>query len=119
MNKFCDFEAIQKYLIHDEHVRSEIFREFKSDALSILKSLAKGEEHDLLDVAVGRFLLDLLYNDARLYKRFTARGSYGNYHIDIKGLGGVYFYWAPEFDRTSCFLSIDDCFRFNLRGLGP
>lgn len=57
---------------------------------------------------VDVFLLDLLRNDARLYKRFTAKGSHGNYHIEIKGLGGVYFFWAPEFGETGYFLSIDD-----------
>jgi hypothetical protein len=51
----------------------------------------------------------IVANHARLYQRFTARhGSSGNYHIDIRGLGGVYFYCAPGFDSTGYFLSIDD-----------
>jgi hypothetical protein len=108
MKKLLPFEEIRRYLVDDIHVRDEIVRTFKSDALMVLRSLARGEDPDLPDADVDTFLLDLLHNDGRLYKRYTAHGSYGGYHIDIRGLGGVYFYWAPEFDTTGYFLSVDD-----------
>lgn len=108
MKKLLTFEEIRRYLIDDAHVRNEIARTFKNDAPTILMSLARGEEPQLPDADVDTFLIDLLNNDGRLYKRYTAHGSYGGYPIDIRGLGGVYFYWAPEFDTTGYFLSVDD-----------
>ena len=108
MKKPLTFEEIRRYLIDDAHVRDEIARTFKSDAPAILTSLARGEELQLPNADVDAFLIDLLHNDGRIYKRYTAHGSYGGYPIDIRGLGGVYFYWAPEFDTTGYFLSVDD-----------
>lgn len=108
MKKILTFEEIQKYLVRDRHVRSQVSRKYGSNAPKILEILAKGDDPDIADADVSTFLIDLLHNDAHLYSRFTARGSYGNYHIDIKGLGGVYFYWAPEFGSTGYFLSIDE-----------
>lgn len=108
MKKLLTFEEIRRYLIDDAHVRDEIARTFKSDTPTILTSLARGEELLLPNADVDTFLIDLLHNDGRIYKRYTAHGSYGGYHIDIRGLGGVYFYWAPEFDTTGYFLSVED-----------
>lgn len=108
MKKQLAFEEIRRYLIDDAYVRDEIVRTYKHEAPAVLRSLARGEEPDLPDADVDTFLLDLLQNDGRLYKRYTAHGSYGGYHIDIRGLGGVYFYWAPEFDTMGYFLSLDD-----------
>lgn len=108
MKKLLTFEEIRRYLIDDAHVRDEIVRTFKSDTPTILTSLARGEELQLPNADVDTFLIDLLHNDGRIYKRYTAHGSYGGYHIDIRGLGGVYFYWAPEFDTTGYFLSVED-----------
>ena len=108
MKKLLTFEEIRRYLIDDAHVRDEIARTFKSDTPTILTSLARGEELQLPNADVDAFLIDLLHNDGRIYKRYTAHGSYGGYHIDIRGLGGVYFYWAPEFDTTGYFLSVED-----------
>lgn len=108
MKKLLTFEEIRRYLIDDAHVRDEIARTFKSDTPTILTLLARGEELQLPNADVDTFLIDLLHNDGRIYKRYTAHGSYGGYHIDIRGLGGVYFYWAPEFDTTGYFLSVED-----------
>lgn len=108
MKKLVTFEETWRYLIDDAHVRDEIDQTFKRDAPAILKSLAKGEDPQLPDADVDTFLMDLLHSDGRLYKRYTAHGSYGGYHIDIRGLGGVYFYWAPEFGTTGYFLSVED-----------
>lgn len=108
MKKLLAFEEIRRYLIDDAYVRDEIVWTYKQDAPAVLRSLARGEEPDLPDADVDTFLLDLLHNVGRLYKRYTAHGSYGSYPIDIRGFGGVYFYWAPEFDTTGYFLSVDD-----------
>jgi len=108
MKKLLTFEEIRRYLIDDAYVRDEIVWSFKDDAPAILKSLVRGEDPHLIDADIDTFLIDLLHNVGRLYKRYTAHGSYGSYHIDIRGLGGVYFYWAPEFDTTGYFLSVDD-----------
>ena len=56
-------------------------------------------------------LLNTLANDARLYRRLWGVGpddqAYADtYHIDIKGLGGVYVVWAPEYGTTGYFLSL-------------
>lgn len=108
MKKFLTFDEIRRYLIDDDYVRDEIIWTYKDDAPTILKSLARGEGPKLPDADVDSFLKDMLHNVGRIYKRYTAHGSYGSYHIDVRGLGGVYFYWAPEFDTTGYFLSVDD-----------
>lgn len=102
------FEEIRRYLIDDSHVRDQIIRTFKEGAPKILTALAVGDDSQLQNDDVDTFLEELLYNDGRLYKRYTARGSEDTYYINIRGLGGVYFYEAPEFDTTGYFLSIDE-----------
>ena len=59
-----------------------------------------GELHD--------FLTELLHKEARLYVRFWGRGDYGSYHIDIRGLGGIYLVSANEFDNAEYFSSLED-----------
>ena len=84
MKKLLTFEEIRRYLIDDAYVRDEIVWTYKDDAPTILKSLAKGEEPQLPDADLDMFLIDLLHNVGRLYKRYTAHGSYGSYHIDTE-----------------------------------
>lgn len=104
MKRFLAIEEVSKYLIRDSLVRAKLAKHYKDRAPRILKMIAAGDPC----VGAGTFFKDLMDNDARLYKRFIAKGSHGNYHIDIKGLGGVYVYSAPEFDVIGYFLSIDD-----------
>lgn len=72
MKKLLTFEEIRRYLIDDAHVRDEIARTFKSDTPTILTLLARGEELQLPNADVDTFLIDLLHNYGRIYKRYTA-----------------------------------------------
>ncbi|MBW6124629.1 hypothetical protein [Pseudomonas aeruginosa] len=103
-----EFSEIWQHLLNDPHVRKEITKTYKERGPEILAIAASKNGYLLQDSDIDTFLLDLLHNDARLYKRYTAQGSYGSYHIDVRGIGGVYFYWAPDFGTTGYFLSVDD-----------
>lgn len=102
-----DFSKVKNRLLDDDHVRLKLSRKHKS-GFGVVVDRIEGDELRLLADHDENFLLDLLHNDGRLYRRFTAKGSFGNYFIDVKGLGGVYFYWAPEFGITGYFLSLED-----------
>ncbi len=106
-NKY-EIEAVAKFLTSDELVVKAIRKKFSSQASELIQAIESGESPECNGEDLLTFLLDLLHNDARLYRRYIARGSFGPYHIDIRGLGGVYFYHAPEFDLTGYYLSIDD-----------
>jgi hypothetical protein len=106
-NKY-EIEAVAKFLTADELVVKAIRKKFSNRASELIQAIESGESPECNGEDLLTFLLDLLHNDARLYKRYIARGSFGPYHIDIRGLGGVYFFHAPEFDLTGYYLSIDD-----------
>jgi hypothetical protein len=109
MVKKLEFKAIAKYLVVDDLVAKAIRKEFGDRADGLIEKIAAGGSPKCDATYLLDFLFETMATDARLYRRFTARhGSCGNYHIDIRGLGGVYFYCAPEFDSTGYFLSIDD-----------
>ena len=99
------FEDVSKYLVADEVVSEAIRKAFGDRADAIIEAIASGapSECDTSDL-----LYDTLHNEHRTYSRFTAHGSYGEYNFEIFGLGGVYFYWAPDFGKTGYFLSVDD-----------
>ena len=61
--------------------------------------LATDDEHDRLS--------DTVSSDARLYSRFRAGERDDPYHIDVRGLGGLYYVWANEYGATGYFTSID------------
>jgi hypothetical protein len=107
LNRY-EFEAVAKYLPADELAVKAIRKQFPTQAPELIKAIEAGESPECNGEDIQTFLLDLLHNESRLYTRYTARGSYGNYYIDVRGLGGVYFYHAPEFDLTGYYLSIDD-----------
>jgi hypothetical protein len=102
------FERVARYLVADALVVKAIRCEFGSATDQIIQSIAAGDDPECDDVDLQAFLEELLLNDGRFYRQFTAIGSYGKYPVDIRGLGGVYFYSAPEFGSTGYFLSIVD-----------
>lgn len=108
MIKKHSFSSAMKYLVEDELVKNRIHRAFGEKYHLIISALASGLTPDGGDVDLETFLYDLLHNEARLYKRFNAKGSYGKYPINILGLGGVYFYKAPEFDAEGYFFNLED-----------
>jgi hypothetical protein len=103
------FEEVVSRLASDPLVIGALRARFsKATADDLIVQVAAGETPECDGVYLPDFLDDLLGNEGRLYRRFTARGSYGNYYIDIRGLGGVYFYEANEFGSTGYFLSIEE-----------
>lgn len=102
------FGEVQKFLADDPFVKRAILKTFGARSVDALKAISGGHSPEVSGIHVEDFLFDLLHNEARLYKRFTARGDEWNFHIDIRGFGGVYFYGAPEYDDVGYFLSIED-----------
>lgn len=103
-----ELDEVQKYMVCDERVQKALRKHFAEHAQECITRLMSGAECFSVEVDIENFLPELMMNDARNYGEFTARGSYGRYPIQIKGLGGVYFYEAPEFDSIGYFLSIED-----------
>lgn len=99
-------------LLVRDRVVVKAFRDcYGDDAPRFLREIqhTSPSEFDEADPHVHDLLVETLANDARLYVRFLGIGSEaGNYHIDIMGLGGVYFVRASEFDDHGLFGTLDD-----------
>jgi hypothetical protein len=100
-------EHLASRLIRDEVVLRAFKKAFPSDAEQRLRRLARkippdNDEYDEL--------ADVLGNEARTYLTFHARPDAGDegdvFSIEVNGLGGVYFIWAPEFDEVGYFDSL-------------
>lgn len=103
-----ELNKLIKFVAMDEIAAKALKKRFGVSSAEAYDLISSDESAEIDGESLTDFLTDLLENEARLYRRFTARGDYGNYHIDIRGLGGTYFYSAPEFGVTGYFDSIDD-----------
>ena len=103
------FEEVASRLALDPLVERALKREFgKAAAETLISQLKLG----VCDGGLRDFLEDLLQNAGRFYTRFTALGPYKDtYHIDVRGLGGVYFASANEFDNLQYFTSLREAER--------
>lgn len=102
-------EPVMRKLARDLIVKKALKKEFGKEAEIILAKLTLGQpldgrHHDVLDL-----MQDLVGNNGRLYTRYTASESYGPYEINIFGLGGVYWYRAPDYGWSEeLFESLED-----------
>ena len=103
-----ELNKLIKFVAMDEIAAKALKKRFGLSSAEVYDLISSDESAEIDGESLTDFLTDLLQNEARLYRRFTARGDYGKYHIDIRGLGGIYFYSAPEFGVTGYFDSIDD-----------
>ena len=109
MGKILRFDEVAYKLVSDPFVVKDLSKQFtKEIAYELIIKIAAGDSPERNGVHLYNYLEDLLRNEGRLYRRYMARGSFGNYSIDIRGLGGVYFYEANEFGATGYFLSLED-----------
>jgi len=106
-NGCLDFDEIYKYLVDDDLVIKEIRKQFKNNTVNIVNSI-KNTNYSEIDNVYYDFLMDIMDNSARIYTKFTAKGDNGNYPIYVKGLGGIYFVDASEFDNVGYFTSLND-----------
>lgn len=101
------FNEIYPYLVDDDLVIKEIKKEFKNNIADVLNSI-KNTDYLEIDGVYCDFLMDVMNNSARIYTKFTAKGDNGNYPIYVRGLGGIYFVDALEFDNVGYFTSLSD-----------
>src|SRR5436190_12474095 len=94
---------VARLLVRDETIVKAFGREFSNASDRIRRMAKRGELKD----GEWTLLHDTLHNDARTYRTFSEIGSFGDYPIEILGLGGVYFVRAPEFDWTGYFSDIE------------
>ena len=95
-------------LICDRTVVRAFKRSLGSQASRCLRALFVGDHDDLPDTDpdAKTLLMDVVANDARLYTRFRAVGREDDhYHIDVRGLGGLYLVDAAEHGRSKIFWS--------------
>lgn len=100
-------EAVARYLLADASVLRALRKEFGVRSSLVIDSVRSGifQINDLVHPL--DFLCDMLRNESRLYTRFHVRGSFGSYPVDVRGLGGVYYFHAPEFGSSSYFLELN------------
>jgi len=103
-------------------VRDERFRKVARYAtgLDVLEEPnSQNEFESVTEVLFTEFfdeVVDAFINEAPIYGKLYAKGSVGSYPIDIKGFGGVYLYWAPEFGHKGMFDGLEaalDAVRLN------
>jgi len=102
------FGEAYKYLMSSPIVIKSMHYRFGDDADRLIDRVKKGEAPEFDGIYIPDFLYELLINDAQQFGTYTARGDFGNYPIQIFGLGDVYYYFAPEFGMTGYFLSKED-----------
>lgn len=109
MNNIQPFDKVVSKILDDPIVDNVIKKTLGTKAIiEVRRKIGAGDSFEFNGIGIHDFLEDFLINDGVLYKKFLARGSYGNYPIDIRGLGGVYFYHAPDYGRTGYFLRFSD-----------
>lgn len=96
---FHQFDQIYSCLLDDELILKELHNEYGKNILN---------EDFKKFVNIIDFLEDILLNNAKIYSEFEANGDYGNFPIYIKGLGGIYFIEALEFDKARYFIKLED-----------
>ena len=102
------FEEIVERLLPDEIVVNALNREYGDAAQKVIKELKEGGSPEINGVYALDFLADLLMNEARTFKTYWALGDFGEYPIQIYGLGSVFYHKAPEFDLAGYFESEED-----------
>ena len=95
-------------MLPDEIVVNALNREYGDAAQKVIKELKEGGSPEINGVYALDFLADLLMNEARTFKTYWALGDFGEYPIQIYGLGSVFYHKAPEFDLAGYFESEED-----------
>jgi hypothetical protein len=102
-------EPVMGKLAHDPIVKKTLREKFGKEADIILAKLTLGQPLGEQHNDVLELMQDLVGNDGRYYTRYTASESYGPYEINILGLGGVYWYQAPDYGWSDeLFESLED-----------
>ncbi len=103
-----EVEPVMGKLARDPVVKKDMKAKYGKEADIILAKLTLGQPLGERHNDVLNLMRDLVGNNGRLYTRHTASESYGPYEINILGLGGVYWYFAPEYGWTGLFESLED-----------
>ena len=96
---FHQFDQIYSYLLDDDLTLKEFHKEYGKNVLN---------ENIQEFVNIIDFLEYTLINNAQIYSEFEGNGDYGTFTIYVKGLGGIYFIDAPEFDKAKYFVTLED-----------
>ncbi len=105
------FEAVQQFahlIVKDPEVAKVLEDNFGDKAelikARLLTKLPIGElEDEVIDT-----LQDLVLNNGKTYSQFLGKGSYGEYPIDVRGIGEAYWVEAQDHDDEGFFDSIED-----------
>lgn len=105
------FEDVHKFahlIVKDPEVAKVLDDNFGNKAelikARLLTKLPIGElEDEVIDT-----LQDLVLNNGKTYSQFLGKGSYGEYPIDVKGIGEAYWVEAQDHDDEGFFDSLED-----------
>lgn len=110
-NWYGSLEGLAHLLVEDRVIVRAFKKEFGANAVPILRALHQQDWDALGETAatVADLLVDTLGNDARLYSRYHGIGPDDDrYHIEVMGLGDVYFVRAAEFGDSDLFEDLGD-----------
>jgi len=103
-------DDVQQYahlIVRDPDVARELLEKY-GDKAEVIKArlitkMPLGEdENDVIDT-----LHDMVLNNGKTYSQFLGVGDYGEYPIDVKGLGEAYWVEAQDHDDEGFFDSIE------------
>ncbi len=102
-SKIKNLDQVLGSLLNDDITIKAIRKQFGYSSDSVLSALEIGKFPEVDGIHLYDFLTDLLLNEPRKFKTYWAKNEDGAYPIQIFGLGSVFYYWAPEFDRVGYF----------------
>jgi hypothetical protein len=103
-------EDVTHLLIRDRVIVRELTATYGKSAAGIIAQLKAQRPLEIPDLDPDLYdcLRDALYNEARTYRTFESDAAFDDvYHIEIMGLGGVYFLRANEFGPVCYFASLE------------
>ncbi len=95
-----------RLIIRDPIVRKDIKTKFGRNALKKVMAWLDAGGADA-DRVLG-WLDDVVGNDGEIYATFTAGCEDDTYSIKVRGLGGLYWTWAPEYGSHGFFSTLPD-----------
>lgn len=102
-------EEFLAQIVRDPVIRGLLEDKFGKQTNKIIKVLvANAEDPPKSTWEAFDLIRDSLHNDARTFSEWSAYGSFGEFPITVRGLGGVYFVQAPEFNDAGYFASVAD-----------
>ena len=99
------FAAACHSLVKSRIVREALQNEFGDKTKEVIRFLKNQEPLPSELMGAYDVIVDFFNNEAPVVKEFEAEQDKGVYSVQIRGMSGAYFVWAPEYGDSEVFLS--------------